>query len=104
MAVTKNEFHQHPDGWVYVRTPNGIYNDTRENFERDSGRKLRALPEGANEHIYTQGVRHCFMGDGNIIEGGEREDAELDEIINSVASLLEKKRVRDEKAAQPPPR
>jgi hypothetical protein len=83
------EFHQHPDGEIWIRNGNGNnYHDTPENFARDFGEAAPALPAGANEQIYTQGQRHCFMGGGNIIAGGNMPDPQLDAVIARVADGL----------------
>lgn len=79
------EFHQHPDGLVYVRTANGTYMDTRDNFVADFGVELHPLPDGADDHIYTQSKRHAFMGGGNVIDGGPMPWPEGDAIIAAVA-------------------
>jgi hypothetical protein len=84
----KAEFHQHPDGFVYVRTDAATYADTLENFEGDFGVTIPALPEGAEERVYTQDKRHAVMGDGNIIEGGPMPWDLGDQIIASVQSGL----------------
>jgi hypothetical protein len=66
------QFHETADGRVYIRTDAGTYGDTRENFEADFGRPLEAMPSGAVEHIYTPGVVHTYMADGNVVDGGPR--------------------------------
>jgi hypothetical protein len=81
------EVHEHPDGLVYVRTDMGTYVDTVENFARDSGVTLPPMPEGANDHIYTQGKRHAYMGDGNVIAGGPMPWPEGDALIDNYAQL-----------------
>lgn len=83
-----NEFHQHPDGLIYVRTATGTYVDTPENFGEDFGRPIPPLPAGADEHVYTQGRRHCFMGGGDVIDGGPMQWPVGDEIIASIAAGL----------------
>lgn len=82
------DFHQHPDGLIYVRTTAATYSDTPENFELDFGVSLQPMPHGADEHIYTQGKRHCFMGDGDVIDGGPMPWPEGDKIIADVANGL----------------
>ena len=83
------ELQQHPDGFVRVRTPLGTYIDTPENFVADFGETLPAMPQGADDHIYTQGRRHAFMGDGNIIAGGPMPWPDGDRIIGKVRVALE---------------
>jgi hypothetical protein len=86
--MPNNEIHQHPDGHVYVRTDRGTYADAAANFALDSGKTLPTMPAGADDHIYTQGKRHCFMGDGNVIAGGPMPWPEGDAIIASISVLL----------------
>ena len=88
------ELHQHPDGWVYVRTPDGTYMDRPENFAADFGVALPPLPEGACERIYTQGRRHALMGDGNVIAGGEMPWPLGDLIIRQASEALQAQRAR----------
>lgn len=90
------EFHQHPDGIIYVRSDYISYSATRENFVIDFGVELPELPAGADEHIYTQDKRHCFMGGGDVIDGGpmpwpegDAIIANLDKAINSQYSRFE---------------
>lgn len=78
------EVHQHPDGHVIIRTDAGIYIDTPENFALDFGITLPALPVPADEHIYTQGKRNAFMGDGNVVDGGAVPWDVGDSIIASI--------------------
>jgi hypothetical protein len=94
-----NEIHQHPDGGVYVRTAAGTYFDTRENLMRDFGLQNLgiALPQiaaPADEHIYTQGKRHAFMGRGDVIGGGPLPWPEGDAIIGGIADGLAKQAAR----------
>lgn len=56
------EFHQHPDGLIYVRGDLAIYCDTPDNFTADYGAPAPALPDGERERIYTQGDRHVICG------------------------------------------
>jgi hypothetical protein len=93
------EFHQHPDGRIYIRSEFGLYDETRENFILDSGLQPPLMPVGANDHIYTQGQRHAYMGDGNIIAGGDREWEWGDNVIAIVRKLIKAKRARDKIAA-----
>ena len=83
-----SEVHQHPDGHIYVRASDGIYIDSPSNFQSDFGVDLPTLPAGADEHIYTQGRRHCFMGGGDVIEGGPMPWPEGDDIIASITDGL----------------
>lgn len=90
------EVHRHPDGLVYVRTIGATYCDTPDNFVSDFGEELPALPQGADEHIYTQHRRHCFMGSGDIIEGGPVPWDQGDVIIAKISPALAAKAQRDE--------
>lgn len=97
------EFHRHPDGYVYVRAADGTeYIDDNVNFVRDFSETLPPLPDGADDHIYTQGRRHAYMGDGNIIEGGPMPWDQGDRIIASVTDALAAQATRRE--AEPPER
>jgi len=83
------EFHQHPDNLIYVRGEAGkYYGDKSENFAIDFGVTPPALVDGADEHIYTQGRRHCFMGEGNVIAGGPVPWPEGDAIIANIDAGL----------------
>lgn len=83
-----NEIHQHPDGLIYVRAPGAVYMDSAANFEADFGAGLPAFPPGADEHIYTQGRRHCFMGGGNVIDGGPLPWPDGDAILARLAAAI----------------
>src|SRR5438309_12077229 len=82
------EVHQHPDGLVCVRTPLGTCIDTPENFAADFGATLPTMPDGADDHIYTQGKRHAFMGDGNVVAGGPMPWPDGDRIIGKIKLAL----------------
>jgi hypothetical protein len=89
------EFHQHPDGFIYVRADNGThYADTKDNFVLDSGIALPLLPDGADDHIYTQGRRHAFMGNGDIIDGGPVPWPWGDDVIANIAVLIAAQKAR----------
>lgn len=56
-------FHQHPDGLIFVRGDEETYVDTVENFIADFGQPLPELPPGLNERYYEPGIRHfCTNG------------------------------------------
>lgn len=76
------------DGKVFVRTSAGAYVDTRENFEKDFGRTLEAVPEGANRHLYEPHIRNSYMLDGDVVGGGFREWAFGDDAIAAYDSLI----------------
>jgi hypothetical protein len=87
-TASASMFQQHPDNLIYVRTPQGTYMDTTQNFVADNGSALPALPPKATERIYDQGKRHTIMGDGNVIAGGPMPWAYGDKAINDIAKLL----------------
>src|SRR5215204_1459087 len=98
------EFHQHPDGNIFVRGDAGIYyTDTPENFTADFGVEPPVLPDGADDHVYTQGRRHAFMGGGNIIAGGPVPWPVGDQVIAALPAGLAAQAARKaEQAAQLP--
>jgi hypothetical protein len=101
-----NEFHHHPDGFIYVRTVSGgTYADTVAHFTTDSGGAPPALPSGATEQIYTQGVRHAFIGGGNVVAGGAMPFAWADTLFTNIANLLSAQQARESGAPPfvPPP-
>jgi hypothetical protein len=84
-----SEFHQHPEGgMIYVRTDGGTYVDTQINFEADFGRQLPALPAGAIERIYTQGVRHVMQSKTDVIAGGPMPWDLGDAALAAIGGLL----------------
>jgi hypothetical protein len=86
-----NEVHQHPDGHIYVRTPHGIYQASAAEFEADVGQPFPPLPEGAEERIYTQGVRHAVMATGpGMLHGDVMPWPYGDDLINRIDDLLAK--------------
>lgn len=82
------EFHRNPDGLVIVRTAAAIYIDTVDNFAADFGVELPALPAGVDDHVYTQGRRHAFMGAGDVVDGGPMPWLLGDTIIAAVGDGL----------------
>lgn len=95
------EFHQHPDGHVYVRGDNGThYVDSRDNFVKDFGVELPPLPAGADDHVYTQSKRHAYMGNGSVIDGGPMPWPEGDQIIGNLTAGLASQNARKQ-VAQP---
>jgi hypothetical protein len=100
----KTEFHQHPDGKIFVRTDYGTYSDTPENFEADFGVTLPTLPPGAIERIYTQGKRHAIHDDeGNVIAGGPMPWDFGDQVISSIETGMTAWTQRQESQEHPPP-
>ena len=90
------QYHHHPDGLVYVRTPSAEYVDTVENFALDAGSigmPAPSLPPGIAERLYDnapEGGRHALIDPkGNHIDSGARPWAEGDSAITAVAVLRE---------------
>jgi len=91
-----DEFHQHSEGWVAVRTDNASYNDTHENFVTDFGQPLPELVAGAVEQIYTRGKRHCQQSVDSVIWGGPVTGYEYgDAAIAALPQLIAKKEIRE---------
>ncbi len=85
------QFHIHPDGIVYIRTPKGIYVDTSANFARDYGTALPAFPIGVVQALYDSDgkVVQLFDAQNNQVGTGRAGDWEFaDAAIASVCSLL----------------
>ena len=99
-----NEFHEHPDGYVFVRAyidgEDKEYGETRANFEKDFGRPLEPLPDGAVERIYVRDVRHAINSRDTTIEGGPIPWSYGDDAIAAVDGLRGKKHLRDEALKQ----
>lgn len=97
------EFHHHPDGLIYVRTALAEYADTPENFARDYGAPVPALPEGERERIYTQGDRHVICGKyGDTAL--EMPWPEGDAIIAAAATLVDRAAARlNQRPQEAPP-
>jgi hypothetical protein len=87
-------FHEHPDGWIYIRTDAGTYADTRAHFEADFGQPLEPLPAGADQHVYQPGVVHSYMGGGNVIAGGPSAWQYGDDALAAYDQLLTKQTAR----------
>jgi hypothetical protein len=82
-------YHQFGD-MVWVRTDAVSYGDTPENFAIDFGFSVPKMPKGIDERIYEPGKRHALMSEHNVIDGGEREWPEGDEIIAAINAALER--------------
>ncbi|HYL31996.1 MAG TPA: hypothetical protein VEU53_02460 [Stellaceae bacterium] len=96
------QFHMHPDGIVYVRTPNGVYADTPTNFALDHGAAVPALPTGAVQALYDDGskVLQFFDAKNNQIGSGQVGACGFaDAAIAVVSSLLA---AQAKRAARPP--
>jgi hypothetical protein len=89
---------QNADGLVFVRTPNGTYMDTIANFQLDFNDTVPALPQGANDRVYDQGIRHAISNGLTIIAGGHMPWTQGDGWINNVATGLANQSARNQKA------
>ena len=103
------QYHHHPDGLVYVRTPSVEYADTVANFALDGesvGTPVPSLPPGIVERLYDdapEGGRHALIdAKGNHVDSGPRPWAEGDAAIAAVAVLLEAQAKRRAPAVAPP--
>ena len=93
--MSKIEVHQHPDGFMYVRTPTATYADTIANFEEDFGVKVPPLPEGVDDRIYAPGVRHALMStEVGLVDGGPMPWEFGDAVIAALDAGLAKQTVR----------
>jgi hypothetical protein len=91
------KFIEHPDGEIIVVSDDGVYIDTRVNFEKDFQRSVPLKPveaTEANEHIYEPGIRHCYQRVPNLIAGGPLHWNQGDDIIAAVKILLERQAMR----------
>jgi hypothetical protein len=89
--------HQFGDNMIAVRTDAVTYLDTADNFARDFGKSLSAMPEGIDERIYEPGKRHALMREHDVVDGGEREWLEGDRIIAAVATGVGRQSERRQK-------
>ena len=86
-------FHQHPDGIIFVRGDLQVYQDTPENFEADYGQPPPPLPDGMTERFYEPGVRHFFYNGHNALPVKMRWLG--DNVIASLFALLEVQSARN---------
>jgi len=96
------QFHMHPDGIVYVRTPSGVYADTPTNFALDHSAGLPVLPTGAVQALYDDGskVLQFFDAKNNQIGTGQAGAwAFADAAIAAVSSLIA---AQAKRTARPP--
>lgn len=92
-----SQFHEHPDGWVYVRTPNGTYVDTRENFIVDFKWQFEPTPTGCVERLYDDSGdgAHRLMDDkSNHHWNGDIPWAFGDRAIAAIETLLQTQKER----------
>jgi hypothetical protein len=94
------QVHQHPDGFICVRTADGSYIDTLEHFAADYGQAFPALPDGAVQRLYEPGVRHPISGPDGVIAGGPLPWDFGDTVLAAFATLTAAKAAR---LAPPPP-
>lgn len=87
--------HQHPEGLIYVRTDEGVYGDTLENFKIDYGSIAPMLPEGITERIYEPSKRHALIMNHDVIDGGPMPWLEGDEIISGIQRMLKSQKARE---------
>lgn len=90
------EFHQHPDGYIIVRSGAKFYVDSRDNFTADYGKIPPEVPENAVERIYSQGNRHCYTDGSNVVGGGDLVWPWGDQAIAALDSILAKQEARAE--------
>jgi hypothetical protein len=84
------QLHQHPEGHVIVRTEEGTYLASRQQFAEDSPDPLPLLPEGITERIYEPGVRHALMRGNDVVDGGPMPWPEGDKVLASAGPLKAK--------------
>lgn len=91
-----SQFHEHPDGTIVIRTPNGNYVDTPENFVSDFLWQLPRKPDGIVERIYDDSGRHAFMdAKSNHVGNGEVPWAFGDRAIAAISELISRKATRE---------
>lgn len=89
------QFHEHPDGWIYVRTAAGTYADTTANFIADFRWQIPARPEGLVERLYDDGGRHVLTdAKGNHVLNGPVPWEWGDRAIAQVETLLSRQSAR----------
>jgi hypothetical protein len=93
------QFHQHPNGKIYVRTAGSVYEETPENFAADHGASAPALPDGVRERIYDDGGRHALIdAKGNQVDSGPIPFEFGDAAIAACSALIAKKTGREDAA------
>jgi|SRR5215469_1301001 len=89
------QVHQMVD-MIWVRTPDGRhYGETLENFERDYGEPMPAMPYGITSIEYEPGIRHTFKKGNDVVDGGPMPWPFGDEILRSADRLHANKEARD---------
>jgi len=106
--TTVAEVHHHPDGWVFVRGSDGVYQDLPENLAKDFGEHMSPLPVGATERFYSPAEgRHIFSNRVSIIGVGDVPWDFGDRLIAALPRLLKAHADRQPKPlpqSSPPPR
>lgn len=89
------QFHHHPDGLIFLRTDQGVYSGTPEQFAEDFGEAAPALPPNCDERIYEPGARHALKNRQGMVAGGPRKWDFGDRAIAAISILLQKKADRE---------
>lgn len=102
-------YHHHPDNWIYVRTVDGVYQDTPENFALDYGSAAPVLPPAFNERYYEPGVMHELRdnGDGTVSDVPRNVPQGLvfpkaDAIIAAFDAIMTAQAIRTDPGPPPP--
>lgn len=85
-----SQFHQHPDGLIYVRAAISVYCDTSECFSFDNNSPVPALPPGIKQRIYDRQAKthRLFDAFNNHVADGDVPWHYGDAAIANIASLL----------------
>lgn len=95
-----NHLHQHPDGFIYLRTDAGIYRATLAEFEQDYGMPFPALPDGFTERYYKPGAKHNVQNERGV-EGQPLPWPEGDAILAAFDVLMTKQQARENPPTTP---
>jgi len=83
-------------GMIWVRTQDGRhYGETPENFERDYGQPMPAMPDGITSLEYEPGIRHTLKKGNDVVDGGPMPWPFGDEVLQSADRLHASKEARD---------
>jgi hypothetical protein len=93
---------QNADGMIFVRTPGGTYMDTIANFQLDFNDTVSPLPQGANDRVYDQGVRHAISNNFTIIAAGHMPWPQGDAWIANISAGLSAQAARIAAKPKPP--
>jgi hypothetical protein len=86
-------FQHHPDGFIFVRTEAGVYQDTISNFQIDFGSSYPAIPNGYIGRYYEPGVSH-YLTTGNISAPQSLPWPEGDRYIAAYQQLVANQNIR----------